>query len=289
MTLPNNTHKNWAVTAFINRFALTCLLASTAVLTACIGTGGGGPGDIHDFSARSFVLPGSFSLEASTSTDGAPLSSVALRYLNSINFQGYQRAGEVFGYTVLGDFNNDPGLGADDGVLIIQTRGEDGAGGHVFAGRFETTDVGAELALSEATPTATFRGEATVVLVHARNGGLFGTNDSLRGRLDFTNLELTANFDGNTLTGSGSNPSGERLSVDGRFNGKSITGNVTATFVNPDILEARANQNTITSNLTGQIGEHGAVGAFNSHLARGRPSDYALAGGFVVKPIPASP
>ncbi len=286
MTPPNNNDKNKAITAFINRFALICLIASGAVLTACGGKDSAE--SRYDFSSRSFVLNGDLSLQASTAS-GAGLSDVAFRYLTRISFQGYERAGTVFGTKIQGDFNNVPGLGADDGVLIIETRGEDGAGGHVFAGRFETTDVGAELALSEATPVATFRGEAIVVLVHARRGGLFRTNDSLRSSMDFTNLELTANFAGNTLTGSGSNPSGERLSVDGRFNGKSITGSVTATFVNSDVLEARANQNTISSNLTGQIGEHGAVGAFNSHLARGRPSDYALAGGFVVKPIPASP
>ncbi len=288
MTPRKNTHKNKAITAFINRFALICLLASTAVLTAC--------GDKesaesrNDFSARPFILDSNLSSQASIA-NGIEPNAVALRYLRSINFEGYERAGEVFGDVVRGndfDVSNDR-LGADDGLLIIQTRGENRSGGHVFVGRFETTDVGAELALSEATPIATFRGNATVVLVHARNGGLFSASDSYRARMEFTNIELTANFAGNTLTGGEENPDGRALRVNGTFNDKRITGSVTAIFTDNTVRQLASRNDFMSTNLMGLIGEDGAVGTFTNHLPRGNPSDYALGGGFVVKaPPPAA-
>ena len=287
MTPSKNIHKNRMINAFFNRFALVCVIASGAVLTAC--------GDKesaesrNDFSSRTFILDSNLSSRATTATIRSEESNVAYTYLRNIGFQGYEREGEVFGDVVRGDFNNDPGLGADDGVLIIQTRGNDGAGGHVFAGRFETTEVGAPLALSEATPTATFRGNATVILVHARNGGLFRTNDSYRARMDFTNIELTANFAGNTLTGGEENPDGRALRVNGTFNDKRITGSVTAIFTDNTVRQLASRNDFMSTNLTGLIGEDGAVGTFTNHLPRGRPSDYAFGGGFVVKaPPPAN-
>ena len=189
--------------------------------------------------------------------------------------------------TVLGNFNdNDNYLDDKDGVFIIERKSGDGSGVHVFAGRFETTDVGD--ALTETTPIVTFRGNASVVLVHAREDGLFSGGTSLRRKMNFTNLELTANFTARTLRGNNSNSSGDRLMVDGKFNGERISGNVTMTFVDSEILKV-ANRSDFTANLTGVIGEDGAVGVFNSHLTRGHPSDYALGGGFVVKPISSNP
>ncbi|MGU9962942.1 MAG: hypothetical protein ACNYPD_02430 [Candidatus Halichondribacter symbioticus] len=287
MTPPNNTHKNThknrMITAFINRFALICVIASTAVLTACIG---GESAELrHDFSSRSFVLDGNLSLQASTSADGAPLSAVALRYLDSISFQGYERAGTVFGTVIRGNFDgNSERLDAEDGFLIVHTAGEDGAGGHVFAGRFDTTDVGAEL--TEAPPVATFSGRAHVVIVHARGGGLFSGGNSIISQIPFDNLDLTVNFDDKTLIGEDSNGLGT-LNVNGRFSEQTLSGTVTTTFTNRDVISA-ASRNDFTANLDGRIGADGAVGVFNNHLARGRPSDYALGGGFVVKPPPAA-
>ena len=281
---PNNTHKNRMITSFINRFALICLIASGAMLTACIGNES--KESLYDFSSRTFVLPGNFSLQASTSGDGAPLSAVALRYLNSIGFNKFERQGTVFGTAIRGNFDgNDDRLGAEDGFLIIETKGENGDGGHVFAGRFETTNVGDEL--TEAPPVATFSGRAAVILVHSEGGGgLFNANTSLRSALTFDSLDLEVNFDDKTLIGTDNNSLG-RLNVSGRFNKQTLSGTVVATFTSGDVFRA-ANRSDFTATLTGVIGEDGAVGVFNSHLARGRPSDYALGGGFVVKPPPAT-
>ncbi len=282
MTPHKNTHKNKAITAFINRFALICLIASTAVLTACIG--GESAESRHDFSSRTFVLDGDFSLEASTAND-IEANAVAFRYLTRIGFQGYERAGRVFGTVIRGDFDgNSERLDAEDGFLIVRTAGEDGAGGHVFAGRFENTNVGAEL--TEAPPVATFSGQAHVVIVHARGGGLFSGGNSIISQIPFTNLDLTVNFDDKTLIGEDSNSLGT-LNVNGRFNEQTLSGSVNIIFTNSDVISA-ASRNDFTANLDGRIGADGAVGVFNNHLARGRPSDYALGGGFVVKPPPAT-
>ena len=283
----NNTHKNRAITAVFNRFAFICLIASGAVLTACIGNES--KESLYDFSARTFVLPGNYSLEASTGS-GAELSNVALRYLNSINFDKFERQGTVFGTVIRGsdfDSSNDR-LDAEDGVLIIETKGENGDGGHVFAGRFETTDVGAEL--TETPPVATFSGQAVVVLVHAGRGGLFGGNTSLSRRVRFNDLELTVDFDEKSLKGTvtGSPTNGaDSLTIDGRFSGERLSGNVTMNLADPEIVNV-ASRSAFTASLNGVIGADGAVGVFNNHLARGRKSDYALGGGFVVKPPPAS-
>ncbi|MCA8835664.1 MAG: hypothetical protein K8953_11345 [Proteobacteria bacterium] len=278
----NNNHKNRAITAVFNRFAFICLLASGAVLTACIG--GESAESRHDFSSRTFVLDGNLSSQAATAS-GAGLSDVAYRYLTSIGFQGFERQGTIIGNKRQGNFDgNTDRLDAEDGFLLIETKGEGGDGGHVFAGRFDTTDVGDEL--TEAPPVAIFSGQATMVLVHAEGGGLFGGNTSVRSKMDFSNLALTVNFDDKTLKGSDSNGFG-RLTVDGRFSGKRLLGNVTATFNDTAIIKA-ASRSNFTADLDGLIGEDGAVGVFNNHLARGRPSDYAFAGGFVVKPPPAT-
>ncbi len=287
MTPPKNTHKNKAITAFINRFALTCLLASTAMLTACIGTGGDSPGDV-DFSARSFVLPASSSIEASTAT-GVALNGVALRYLTSIGFQGYERQGTVFGTAIRGNFDgNTDRLDAEDGFLLIETKGEVGNGGHVFAGRFDTTDVGDEL--TDATPTATFSGPAALILVHATGGGA-STKSSLSRRVHFNDLELTVNFDAKSLTGTvtgSTTNSADSLTVDGRFSEKRLSGSVRMNLADPAIVDL-ASRSAFTATLNGVIGADGAVGVFNNHLARDRASDYALGGGFVVKaPPPAA-
>ncbi len=279
-----NTHKNRAITAFMNRFAFICLIASTAVLTACGGKESAE--SRYDFSSRTFVLPGDLSLQASTAGGAGNISDVAYRYLTRIGFQGYERQGTVVGRIIRGsDFDNsNDRLGAEDGFLIVYTGGEDGAGGHVFAGRFDTTDVGAEL--TEAPPVATFSGQAHVVVVHARGGGLFGGRNSIISQIRFTNLDLTVNFDDKTLIGTDSNGLGT-LNVNGRFSGRNLSGSVTTTFTNSDVISA-ASRNDFTANLDGRIGADGAVGVFNNHLARGRPSDRAFGGGFVVKAPPAT-
>ena len=280
-----NTHKNRAITAFINRFAFICLIASTAVLTACIGNES--KESLYDFSSRTFVLPSGLSSQAAAGGTNNEPSNIALRYLESINFERYERKGRVVGRIIRGsdfDSSNDR-LGAEDGLLIVYTRGEGGDGGHAFAGRFDTTEVGAEL--TAAPPVATFSGRAHVVLVHARNGGLFRSNNSIISEIPFENLTLTVNFDDKTLIGTDSNGLGT-LNVNGKFSGRTISGTVTTTFTNSDVISA-ASRDDFTANLEGQIGEDGAVGVFNNHLARGRPSDRALAGGFVVKaPPPAN-
>ncbi len=283
----NNTHKNRAITAFFNRFALICFIASGAVLTACIGNES--KESLYDFSARTFVLPSDLSIEASTGS-GNESSNVALRYLTSINFDKYERQGTVFGTVIRGsdfDSSNDR-LGAEDGFLIIETKGENGDGGHVFAGRFDTTDVGDELTATP--PVATFSGQAVVVLVHSEGSGLFSGNTSLSRRVRFNDLELTVDFDAKSLKGTvtGSPTNGaDSLTVDGRFSGERLSGSVRMNLADPAIVGV-ADRSAFTASLNGVIGEDGAVGVFNNHLARGKPSDYALGGGFVVKPPPAT-
>ncbi len=281
MTPRNNIHNNKAITAFITRFALICLIASATMLTACIGNES--KESLYDFSSRTFVLPSGLSTQAATGGINNEPSNIALRYLQSIGFDKYERQGRVVGRVFRGsdfDGSNDR-LGATDGFLLVYTRGENGDGGHAFAGRFDTTDVGAEL--TAAPPVATFSGRAHVVLVHARHGGLFSTKNSLISEITFDNLNLTVNFDGKTLIGSDSNGFGT-LNVNGKFSGRNISGTVTTIFTN-----GGADRNDFTANLEGQIGEDGAVGVFNNHQASGRSSDYAFAGGFVVKaPPPAN-
>ncbi len=281
----NNTHKNRMITSFINRFALICVIASTAVLTACIGNES--KESLYDFSSRTFVLPSGLSSQAAAGGTNNEPSNIALRYLESIGFDKYERKGRVVGRVFRGsdfDGSNDR-LGAEDGFLIVYTRGENGDGGHAFAGRFDTTNVGNELIA--APPVATFSGRAHVVIVHARDGGLFSTNNSIISEITFNNLNLTVNFDDKTLIGSDSNGLGT-LNVNGRFSGRNLSGSVITTFTNDDVMSA-ASRDDFTSNLEGQIGEDGAVGVFNNHLARGRPSDRAFSGGFIVKAPPASP
>ncbi|MCA8833967.1 MAG: hypothetical protein K8953_02680, partial [Proteobacteria bacterium] len=200
-------------------------------------------------------------------------------------FEEYQREGTIGFHAIRGnDFDVDnTSLGATDGILVMQTSGSDGSGGHVFAGRLGSTDVGP--AFSDTDPTATFSGRAVILLVH--NSPVSNSGTSLENVVSFDDLELTANFGDGTLRGSNTNSLGEHLDVNASINNNILTGAVGVTFTNSAIIKA-ANRSFFHANLTGRIGENGAVGTFASHLARRRASDYALGGGFVVKPIPAS-
>ncbi len=237
-----------------------------------------------NFSSQTFVLSSNLSIQASTASRNE-LSNVAFRYLTSINFEGYERQDTIDYHAILGnDFDVDnTSLGATDGILVMQTSGSDGSGGHVFAGRLGSTDVGP--AFSDTDPTATFSGRAVILLVH--NSPVSNSGTSLENVVSFDDLELTANFGDGTLRGSNTNSLGENLDVNASINNNILTGAVGVTFTNSAIIKA-ANRSFFHANLTGRIGENGAVGTFASHLARRRASDYALGGGFVVKPIPAS-
>ncbi len=210
-----------------------------------------------------------------------------LAYLRRTGFEDYQREGTIGFHAIRGnDFDVDnTSLGATDGILVMQTSGSDGGGGHVFAGRLGTTQVGPAFAQTE--PTATFRGRAVILIVHNRGGGFFSSGNSLENVVSFDALELTANFGDGTLSGSNTNSLGEKLDVNATINDNILNGTAAVTFTNSAITSA-ASRSLFPANLTGRIGENGAVATFASHLARGRPSDYALGGGFVVKPIPAS-
>ncbi len=282
----NNTHKNKTITAFINRFAFICLIASASVLTAC---GNESPESRYGWSSRSFTLDDDLSGQvAAAGGNRAQLLAATVAYLRRIGFEDYQRQGTIGFHAIRGnDFDDDnTSLGATDGILVMQTSGSDGGGGHVFAGMLGTTQVGP--AFEKTAPTATFNGRAIILIVHDRGGGFFSSGNSLENVVSFDNLELTANFEAGTLRGSNTNSLGEILDVNATINDNILNGTVGVTFTNSAIIKA-ANRSLFPANLTGRIGENGAVATFASHLARGRPSDYALGGGFVVKPIPANP
>ncbi len=280
----NNTHKNMAINAFINRFVLICLIASASVLTAC--------GDKesaesrYGWSSRSFTLEDDLSGQVANASTRKQELDATLAYLRRIGFEDYQREGTIGFHAIRGDDFDaaNTSLGATDGILVMQTSGNDGGGGHVFAGRLGTTDVGPAFAQTE--PTATFRGRAVILMVHNRGGGFFNSGNSLENVVSFDNLALTANFEAGTLSGSNTNSLGERLDVNARINDNILNGTVDVTFTNSAITSAANRSLFAANNLTGRIGENGAVATFASHLARGRPSDYALGGGFVVKPNP---
>ena len=282
----NNTYKNKTITAFINRFALICLIASGMMLTACGDKES--PESRHGWSSRSFTLEDDLSGQVATAGTSAQFLAATLAYLRRTGFEEYQREGTIGFHAIRGnDFDVDnTSLGATDGILVMQTSGSDGGGGHVFAGRLGTTDVGPAFAQTE--PTATFRGRAVILLVHNRGGGFFSSGNSLENVVSFDALELTANFEAGTLSGSNTNTLGEKLDVNATINDNILTGTVDVTFTNTAITSAANRSLFPANNLTGRIGENGAVATFASHLARGRPSDYALGGGFVVKPTPAN-
>ncbi len=284
----NNTHKNRAITAFITRFALICLIASATVLTACGDKES--PESRYGWSSRNFTLDDDLSGRVTTAkgnNNNIELFGPAFEYLRRIGFEDYQRQGTIDYHAILGnDFDVDnASLGATDGILVMQTSGSDGGGGHVFAGRLGTTQVGP--AFEQTEPTATFNGRAVILLVHNRGGGFFSSGNSLENVVSFDDLDLTANFGDGTLRGSNTNSLGEKLDVNASINGNILNGTAAVTFTNSAITKA-ANRSLFHANLTGRIGENGAVATFASHLARGRPSDYALGGGFVVKPTPAN-
>ncbi len=283
---PNNTHKNNAITAFINRFALICVIASGMMLTACGDKES--PESRYGWSSRSFTLEDDLSGQVATYGTRAQLLDATLAYLRRIGFEDYQREGTIGFHAIRGsDFDVDnTSLGATDGILVMQTSGNDGGGGHVFAGRLGTTDVGP--AFEQTEPTATFRGRAIILMVHNSGGGFFSSGNSLENVVSFDNLALTANFEAGTLSGSNTNTKGEILDVNASINGDILTGTVDVTFTDSAIIKAANRSLFRDNNLTGRIGENGAVATFASHLARGRPSDYALGGGFVVKPTPAN-
>ena len=241
----------------------------------------------YGWSSRSFTLEDDLSGQVATAGTRAQLLAATLAYLRRTGFEDYQREGTIGFHAIRGnDFDVDnTSLGATDGILVMQTSGSDGGGGHVFAGRLGTTQVGPAFAQTE--PTATFRGRAVILIVHNRGGGFFSSGNSLENVVSFDALELTANFGDGTLSGSNTNSLGEKLDVNATINDNILNGTAAVTFTNSAITSA-ASRSLFPANLTGRIGENGAVATFASHLARGRPSDYALGGGFVVKPIPAS-
>ncbi len=282
----NNTHKNRGITAFITRFTLICA-ASGMMLTACGDKES--PESRYGWSSRSFILEDDLSGRVTTAkgnNNNIELFGPAFEYLRRIGFEDYQRQGTIDYHAILGnEFDVDnTSLGATDGILVLQTSGSDGGGGHVFAGRLSTTQVGP--AFEQTAPTATFSGRAVILIVHNRGGGFFSSGNSLENVVSFDDLDLTANFTDGTLSGSNTNSLGEILDVNARINGDILTGTVDVTFTNSAITKAANRSLFPANNLTGRIGENGAVATFASHRAFGKPSDYALGGGFVVKPNP---
>jgi len=174
--------------------------------------------------------------------------------------------------TIVGKVNTSPSRSASERSTITgnvygyQVGAVKGDGLQGFAGIASGATVSAPLASGSATMNGTFRVGAI------QNVSQNGTSFSGLAFNDVGALTLVADFDAQTLTGSGTGEDGAGinsrlnnnvLEIDGRFNGSTLSG--TATY------------DGVSGPLQGLVGANEAIGAFHGH------TDGAVhAGGFIV-------
>lgn len=218
------------------KLKLSGLLVSALALSACSTTG-----------TTTSTTPTTGTTTTSTSGTGTVSTNTDFVVLFNTRETPNDEALETLGWSnVQFGSVNDVAIGGVD--FVVGTNGETAYG---YSGVRDTTDVGTTLL----TGTATYTSDYKVVQLSE----LTSNGTSLSGRKDTDTgiINLTADFDGNTLTGNDGD-----LNVLGTLIGGTLSGAVT--------------YGGVAGSLNGSAGDDGVAGAFH-----GSNATTVYAGGFV--------